>query len=73
VTKLAPARFASLFMGVWLLSSSVAQYIGGSIGESWGKIAPTDYFTLFVVAAVVVAAIISVFVKPLRTMMHDVK
>ena len=40
VTKLAPARFASLFMGVWLLGSSVAQYMGGSLGEHWGKFRP---------------------------------
>jgi POT family proton-dependent oligopeptide transporter len=73
VTKLAPARFASLFMGVWLLASSVAQYIGGSIGESWGKITPGDYFKLFVVVSLVLAAVITIFVKPLRTMMHDVK
>ncbi len=73
VTKLAPARFASLFMGVWLLASSVAQYIGGSIGESWGKITPVDYFKLFVVVSLVLAAVITIFVKPLRTMMHDVK
>ena len=48
VTKLAPTRFASLLMGVWMLGSSVAQYVGGSLGESWGKIAPTSYFTTFV-------------------------
>ena len=44
VTKLAPTRFASLLMGVWMLGSSVAQYVGGSLGESWGKIAPTELF-----------------------------
>ena len=37
VTKLAPLRFAALFMGVWMLSSAVAQYFGGSIAELWGR------------------------------------
>ena len=72
VTKLAPARFASLFMGVWLLSSSVAQYAGGSIGESWGSITPTAYFNLFVVSSLIGAVILFVLVVPLKRLMHDV-
>ena len=41
VTKLAPVRFASLFMGVWLIASSLARYVGGSHGGSWGVAPPT--------------------------------
>jgi POT family proton-dependent oligopeptide transporter len=72
VTKLAPARFASLFMGVWLLASSVAQYAGGSIGETWGIIPPAQYFTLFVWTSVVGAVVLAVLVRPLKRLMHDV-
>jgi proton-dependent oligopeptide transporter, POT family len=72
VTKLAPARFASLFMGVWLLASSVAQYMGGAIGESWGKITPSAYFNLFVMTSVVGVVAAAVLIKPLRTLMHKV-
>jgi POT family proton-dependent oligopeptide transporter len=72
VTKLAPARFASLFMGVWLLSSSVAQYVGGSIGESWGKITPSTYFWIFVWSSIVGAIVLFVLVRPLRKLMHEV-
>lgn len=72
VTKLAPKRYASLFMGVWLLSSSVAQYAGGSIGESWGTITPAAYFNLFVLSSIVGAAILFVLVWPLKKLMHDV-
>jgi POT family proton-dependent oligopeptide transporter len=71
VTKLAPARFGSLFMGVWLLSSSVAQYAGGSIGETWGKISPTEYFNLFVVTSFVGAGVLFVLVLPLKRLMHN--
>jgi len=31
VSKLAPARFAGLLMGVWLLSSAVANYLSGTL------------------------------------------
>jgi POT family proton-dependent oligopeptide transporter len=72
VTKLAPRRFASLFMGVWLLTSSVAQYAGGSIGESWGKIAPITYFWLFVWTSLAGAALLAVLIRPLRRLMHEV-
>lgn len=72
VTKLAPRRFASLFMGVWLLTSSVAQYAGGSIGESWGRVAPITYFWLFVWTSLAGAALLAVLVWPLKRLMHDV-
>jgi POT family proton-dependent oligopeptide transporter len=72
VTKLAPLRFASLFMGVWLLASSVAQYAGGSIGETWGIIAPSEYFMLFVWTSIVGAVVLAVLVRPLKRLMHEV-
>jgi len=72
VTKLAPARYASLFMGVWLLASSVAQYAGGSIGETWGTVTPGSYFRLFVWICGIGAVALAFLVKPLRRLMHDV-
>jgi POT family proton-dependent oligopeptide transporter len=72
VTKLAPARFASLFMGVWLLASSVAQYAGGSIGETWGIIPPAQYFTLFVWTSIAGAFVLALLIKPLKLLMHEV-
>ncbi len=72
VTKLAPVRFASLFMGVWLLASSVAQYAGGSIGETWGIIPPAQYFMLFVWTSVAGALVLAVLVRPLKRLMHEV-
>jgi POT family proton-dependent oligopeptide transporter len=72
VTKLAPRRFASLFMGVWLLTSSVAQYAGGSIGESWGAITPMSYFWLFVWTSLAGAVVLVLLVKPLNKLMHEV-
>jgi proton-dependent oligopeptide transporter, POT family len=72
VTKLAPVRFASLFMGVWLLASSVAQYAGGSIGETWGIIAPAPYFMLFVWTSIGGAFVLALLVRPLKALMHEV-
>lgn len=72
VTKLAPARFASLFMGVWLLASSVAQYVGGSLGESWGIITPTSYFTIFVWTSAIGAVVLFLLIYPLKKLTHGV-
>ncbi|HKQ68021.1 MAG TPA: peptide MFS transporter, partial [Polyangiaceae bacterium] len=71
VTKLAPQRFASLFMGVWLLASSVAQYVGGSLGENWGKVTPTSYFFTFVWTSCVGAVALVLLVAPLKRLMHN--
>jgi POT family proton-dependent oligopeptide transporter len=72
VTKLAPLQFASLFMGVWLLASSVAQYAGGSIGETWGIIPPARYFMLFVWTSIVGGLVLAALVRPLKRLMHEV-
>ncbi len=72
VTKLAPVKMASVFMGVWLLSSSVAQYAGGDIGEKWGKILPTTYFSIFVLSSLLGALLLLLLNIPLKKLMHDV-
>src|SRR5262249_55356795 len=35
VSKLAPARFATMLMGVWLMTSSFGNYLAGALGESY--------------------------------------
>ena len=71
VTKLAPTRFASLFMGVWFLGLSVAQYVGGSLGENWGRVTPSSYFTTFVWTSCLGGIVLALLVSPLRKLMHD--
>ncbi|KFE64583.1 peptide MFS transporter [Hyalangium minutum] len=73
VTKLAPVRFASLFMGVFLMSNAVAQYVGGSLGEMWGRIVPTQYFAIFVYTSAVGAVALLLLQRPIRKLMHEVK
>lgn len=52
VTKLSPARFVSLLMGVWLMSSAAAQKLCGSLSALYpsrdpqtGTIVETDFFS----------------------------
>jgi POT family proton-dependent oligopeptide transporter len=71
-TKLAPPKYASLFMGVFLLSSSLAQYAGGLIGESWGIVAPVRFFTIFVISSAVGMALQMVIAPSMKKLMHGV-
>ncbi len=54
VTKLAPIRMASLFMGVWFLSSFVANLLAGLTVEFVEKLGP---LTVFMIIAVFVGAL----------------
>ncbi|MBT0564119.1 peptide MFS transporter [Riemerella anatipestifer] len=73
VTKLAPVRLASVLMAVWLLSSSVANFLGGCIAAYVEKMGAGQVFTYisgFVIACGLLLLLLS---KPISKMMHGVK
>jgi len=73
VTKLSPPRLASLLMGVWLLSSFVANILGGFLAssvESLGAGKIFLYVSVFVIACGIVLIALS---KKLLKMMHGVR
>ncbi len=71
-TKLAPPKYGSLFMGVFLLSSSLAQYAGGLIGESWGIIAPAKFFMIFVITSACGMFLQMLLAPSMKKLMHGV-
>ena len=71
-TKLAPPKYGSLFMGVFLLSSSLAQYAGGLIGESWGIIAPAKFFMIFVISSAGGMLLQMLIAPSMKKLMHGV-
>lgn len=73
VTKLAPVRLASVLMAVWLLSSSVANFLGGFIAAYVEKMGAGQIFTYisgFVIACGLLLILLS---KYISKMMHGVK
>jgi POT family proton-dependent oligopeptide transporter len=73
VSKLAPAKFATMLMGVWLLVSAFGNFAAGVLGEIWGTIPPTEFF-LFSTAAVGGAALVLfVLARWVTATMHGVK
>jgi amino acid/peptide:H+ symporter len=73
VSKLAPAKFATMLMGVWLLTAAFGNFAAGALGEKlWGILPPIEFFA--VSAAVVGGAAVLLFLLCRRVvaMMHGV-
>lgn len=73
VSKLAPARFATMLMGLWFLMTSFGNFIAGALGESWGTMAPTAYFTLILVILAAIALVLFGLGRRVSLIMHGVR
>ncbi len=69
VTKLSPARFASLLMGTWFLSSFVANLAGGIFAGQYDTMAPDSFFGILAVTAGVAAIALLALVPMLKRWM----
>lgn len=73
VTKLAPVRLASLLMAVWLLSSSVANFLGGYIAAYVEKMGAGQVFTYISGFVIVCGVLLLLLSKQISKMMHGIK
>ena len=86
VSKLSPAKFCCLMMGVWFLTSAFANILAGQLSAFYPDPSlPTPYllgipinsfasfFTIFVVMSIIAAIILLLMRKKLETMMHGIK
>ena len=81
VSKLAPARYASLLMGIWFLSSAVAGYLSGYLAALLGSESNTvsfffnkglaDFFLILTLAPLIAGIIVFILAPTLRRMMHE--
>jgi POT family proton-dependent oligopeptide transporter len=72
VSKLAPAKFATMLMGLWLLTSFFGGFAAGAFGEIWGSVAPTPYFIIFLAALGGASLVLFLLVRRVVGMMHGV-
>lgn len=49
VTKVAPARFLSMMMGMWFLSSFIGNYLAGALGGLYSQMSNNSFFMIFAV------------------------
>jgi POT family proton-dependent oligopeptide transporter len=73
VSKLAPMKFATMLMGVWMLTSAFGNFAAGALGEIWGTIPPVEFFLLATVVVGVAALVLFVLVRLVVGTMHGVK
>ncbi|MDR3183605.1 MAG: peptide MFS transporter [Planctomycetaceae bacterium] len=83
VTKLAPVRYASLFMGIWFLASSVSYILAGYAASYFGtgegvqllfgkEKGLADFFLLMAVCPMVIGFIALALAPKLKKMMHGI-
>src|SRR5664280_1638141 len=86
VSKLSPAKFTCLIMGVWFLTSAFANILAGQLSALYpDPTRPTPYllgmpidnftsfFMIFVVMSIITPIILLIIRKKLETMMHGIK
>ncbi len=73
VTKLAPARFAAMLMGVWFLTNAFANKLAGIGAEQIEAMKPLDFFTFITITLGVAAVVLLGVIPVLRRWMVGVK
>jgi proton-dependent oligopeptide transporter, POT family len=73
VSKLAPAKFATMLMGMWLLTSYFGNFVAGACGELYESVPPTEFFTYFVVILAAASALLFLLARMTVKLMHGVK
>ena len=69
MTKLAPARVASLVMGVWFLATSVGDYFAGRVAGFYETLSGTTIFGLVALVTLGFALLFAFLVRPIRRML----
>jgi proton-dependent oligopeptide transporter, POT family len=73
MTKLAPERVTSMMMGVWFLSLSVGNYLGGRMAALYESVSVPALFSLVAVFSIGAAIVLALLIKPTVRLMSGVK
>jgi POT family proton-dependent oligopeptide transporter len=73
VSKLAPAAYGTMMMGLWYVMISFGNYTAGLLGEVYGIIDPGTYFGYITVSLTIVSVICFLVARKINSMMHGVK
>lgn len=73
VTKLAPLRLGSLMMGVWFLSSFVANFLSGFLVQFFGKYGAMNIFEIISIIVIALGLVVVFLNRTLLKMMHGVR
>jgi POT family proton-dependent oligopeptide transporter len=70
VTKLAPAKYASIMMGIYFATTGLGNKVAGLLGESSSIYGEFKVFTGIAIFCVIFAMLVFVFLKKLKTLTH---
>lgn len=70
VTKLAPAKYASLMMGLYFSTTGLGNKVAGLLGESASKLGELTVFTGIAIFCTLFGLLIYVFIKKLKALTH---
>ena len=73
MTKLAPVRIAGLTMGLWFLSISVGNYLGGRASSLYESLPLPTLFGAVAGFAFVAAVVVAVLIRPINKLMGGVR
>jgi POT family proton-dependent oligopeptide transporter len=73
VTKLAPIRLGSLMMGVWFLSSFIANFLSGYLVQFFATMGAQAIFTIISIVVIVLGLTVLIISNQLKKMMHGVQ
>lgn len=73
MTKLAPARISGLLMGVWFLSISLGNYLGGRLASLYESLPLPRLFLIVAGFGIASGLILALFVRPTKKLMGGVK
>jgi len=71
VTKVAPAGFLSMMMGVWLATSFYGGFLAGYLGSFWSRMAKPDFFLMIALIAAAAAVAVVIFRRPLKAILKE--
>jgi POT family proton-dependent oligopeptide transporter len=66
VSKVAPVRYLSMMMGVWLATSFTGNFAAGYLGSFWSTMTKPNFFLMIAAIAIAAGAVIWAFDRPLR-------
>ena len=72
ITKLAPARIAAFMMGVWFVSISVGDFIGGRAASVYESFPLPALFGLVAGVCIVAGVLLVFLIRPMKTLMGGV-
>jgi proton-dependent oligopeptide transporter, POT family len=72
VTKLAPLRLGSLMMGVWFLSSFIANFLSGYLVQFFASMGALTIFTIISGVVIGLGLVVLIISNQLKKMMHGI-